>query len=91
MLSPPLEGGDALLYLLDGKPQGSATQATSRILHHVWRGTHVLTVEIVSPQEAVLASRSVTFYVHQHSILAPPPLGAVQQIKPAGPIHAIPH
>lgn len=91
MLSPPLVGGDALRYLLDGKPEGRATQATSRILHQVWRGTHVLTVEIVSPQGTILSSRSVTFYVHQHSILAPRPLGAVQQVKPAGPIGAIPH
>ncbi len=91
MLSPPLMGGDALRYLLDGKPKGRITQATSRTLHRVWRGSHVLTVEIVSPQGAILASQSVTFYVHQHSILAPRPLGAVQHVKPAGPIGAIPH
>lgn len=90
-LSPPLEGGDALRYLLDGKPQGGATQATSQVLHQVWRGTHVLTVEIVSAQGAVLETRSVTFYVHQHSILAPPPFGAAPSIRSAGPIKAIPH
>ncbi|MHB1543817.1 MAG: DUF4124 domain-containing protein [Gammaproteobacteria bacterium] len=90
-VSPPLEPGDRFLYLLDGKPEGGPTRLTAQVLHHVYRGTHQLTVEILSPTNKVLESRSVTFFVHQHSILARQPLLGPPQIKNTGPIKAIPH
>ncbi len=90
-VSPPLAPGDRLLYLLDGQPEGGPTRLTEQVLHRVYRGTHRLTVEILSPRNKVLESRSVTFFVHQHSILAKPPLLGPPLIKPTGPIKAIPH
>ncbi|EQD55143.1 hypothetical protein B1B_09359 [mine drainage metagenome] len=90
-VAPPLGPGDRFLYLLDGSPSGGATRLTEHVLHHVYRGTHRLTVEILSPTNRVLESRSVTFFVHQHSILAKQPLLGPPQIKNTGPIKAIPH
>lgn len=90
-VNPPLAPGEHLVYLLDGRPRGRPTRLTEHVLHHVYRGAHELTVELLSPANQVLASRSVRFFVHQHSILAKPPLLGPPLIKPQGPIKAIPH
>ncbi len=88
---PPLAMGDRFLYLLDGRAEGGPTRLTAEVLHRVYRGTHRLTVEILSPTNKVLAHRSVTFFVHQHSILAGRPLLGPPLFKNTGPIKAIPH
>ncbi len=80
--------GEELVYLLDGKRVAGPTTSSSVSLKHVWRGTHRLTVLLLSPSGQSLARAVSVFYVHQHSILLhphPPLLASVVPRAPARP------
>jgi hypothetical protein len=64
--------GEDFVYELDGKRVAGPTTSSRVLLEHVWRGTHRLTVLLLSPSGQVLARARSVFYVHQHSILLHP-------------------
>lgn len=67
-VSPSLEKGHDLVLLLDGQPwQGEAIVFDDALD----RGAHTLEARVVGEQGNVLASSSLTFYVKQHSTMAP--------------------
>ena len=82
MVTPQLEPGQKLIYLLDGTPQSRPTTDTSYALTGVDRGSHTVSVALVDENGTELAtSMGVTFHVK------PPVAGqanqASQPSKPA--------
>lgn len=81
----PALGPTALLqYAFDGKPLAEPTTALRALIKQVYRGTHTLTVSVLSGKGDNLESASSTFYVHQHSILNNPNSGPGPNPGPGG-------
>lgn len=71
---PPLQAGDKLVVLLDGKAAGEPQAGTSMTLQNVDRGTHQLQIHVVDMQGKTLnTSDPVTFFMHR-AIMQPPPV-----------------
>jgi hypothetical protein len=71
-LTPALQPGHKLVLLLDGNRQGEASGNTFK-LTNLDRGSHQLTVEVRDADgKTLIASPSVTIYLHRHSILFNP-------------------
>ena len=70
-VEPALNGGQQLWWLLNGQAyQGAAAEAALRALP---RGSHTLQARVADAAgKALLNSTSVTFYVRQNSVAAPP-------------------
>lgn len=68
-VEPPLGARAVLQYQLDGKDLGEPTVATQALIRQVYRGTHTLTVTVLTSNGASAGTASSTFYVHQHSVL----------------------
>lgn len=71
-IEPPLRSGDRVTLALDGKLlPGISPTATSHTISPIDRGTHSLVVSILDPEGKGLCQSSITFHVHQPSLLAP--------------------
>lgn len=68
-VTPPLPRDYVLQYELDGSPLGEPTSSTRLRVKDVYRGTHHLTVTVLTPGGASMGSASSTFYVHHPSVL----------------------
>lgn len=83
-VTPPLAPPALLRYQLDGEPLGEPTSARQALIKQVYRGTHTLTVRILTGNGKRIDSASSTFYVHQHSILNNPGGGPGPHPGPGG-------
>jgi Domain of unknown function (DUF4124) len=74
-IEPDLQAGHSIWFYLDGKRvDGLPGTGESFSLNNVFRGTHTL-VAVVTDQtgKQIVSSPTVTFHMHQTSILAPKP------------------
>ena len=80
ILTPPLNEGQRLVYMLDGTPQSTPISDTSFAFTGVERGTHAASVMLVDTAGNELASsRPVTFHVK------PAIAGQAEKLKPKPP------
>ena len=72
-LTPPLQPGHRIRVFLDGEfVEGLPDAGMSFTVPEVYRGTHTLHATVVDDAGNVIAeTETVTFYVHQTSILSP--------------------
>jgi Domain of unknown function (DUF4124) len=72
-LEPDLQDGHAIWVYMDGKRvDGLAAGGTSFDVPNVERGTHTLTVVVADLSgKTIVSSPSITFHLHQQSLLAP--------------------
>jgi uncharacterized protein DUF4124 len=71
-LVPALKEGQTLTWHLGGQDLSGDTNATSFTLPHLDRGTYSISATLSDPQSGTSQStESVTFYVHQPSLLSP--------------------
>jgi hypothetical protein len=72
-LEPELQDGHAIWVYMDGKRvDGLAASGTSFDVPNVERGTHTLTVVVADLSgKTIVSSPSITFHLHQQSLLAP--------------------
>lgn len=64
MVTPQLEEGQRLIYLLDGTPQSQPTTDTSFAITNVERGSHSVSVSLVDAAgDPLTTSSSVTFHM----------------------------
>jgi hypothetical protein len=72
-LEPDLQDGHAIWVYMDGKRvDGLAASGTSFDVPAVERGTHTLTVVVADlTGKTIVSSPSITFHLHQQSLLAP--------------------
>jgi hypothetical protein len=71
-LVPALKEGQTILWHLSGQDLSDDTNATSFTLPHLDRGTYAISATLSDPATGSSQSTdSVTFYVHQPSVLSP--------------------
>lgn len=72
-VEPNMLPGDKIQLMLDNKPAGTPSSASSQQLGLVERGTHSLYAMIVNNKDQVIKqTESVTFYVHRNSTITSP-------------------
>lgn len=70
---PTLRKEDNIQLLLDGKPVGKPQKSTIFTINNVYRGTHTLSLNIISDNGSVLiSSEKITFFVHRPTKLLSP-------------------
>jgi hypothetical protein len=71
-LAPELKEGQTIAWHLSGQDLSDDTNATSFTLPHLDRGTYAISATLSDPATGSSQStESVTFYVHQPSVLSP--------------------
>lgn len=82
-IEPQLQPGHTVRVLFDGSPvAGWPSEGTQHTLPEVFRGSHTLSVRVIDENgRAVCASPTVTFHLHQNSVL--PPAGQAPRPRPA--------
>ncbi len=80
LLQPGLQADDRIRLTLNGQPQPKTLTTTQFILSGIPRGTNTLKADVVNAEGSErIASKTITFYVHQHSVLTgPQPQGGGQ-------------
>lgn len=72
--TPPLQSGDIVQILLDGKPWGRAASQTSFSLPRPDRGTHIVSAMLIKKNRQIIKSSNAnTVYIHQAHLGTPPP------------------
>lgn len=85
-VQPTLLPGHALQFHLDGRTMLATPGATQVSFPEVYRGEHVLRVDVVDPSGKTLVSSPMSrFYVRQTSIADPPPVRRPVQLPAARP------
>lgn len=64
---PFLQSGHSIEFLLDGTSVSKGTDSSYQFMN-LPRGAHQITAQIVDSTDEVLATSSVTIFLHQHSI-----------------------
>ncbi|WP_367607198.1 DUF4124 domain-containing protein [Legionella sp. W05-934-2] len=65
-LEPKLRKNDKVQLIYDGKPIGDPQNTTTFTLTNVFRGSHTVSVQVLSDKGAVLnTSETVTFHMHR--------------------------
>lgn len=70
-ISPPLEGGDQIRLLVNGKPYGAASATPAFELTELSRGAYQLKAEIISPQDPAhpkAQSSTITIYQQRATV-----------------------
>jgi hypothetical protein len=64
MVTPEITEGYTMQVLVDGIPQGPATARTDYIMENPSRGAHTIKAQLLGLNGEVLASQSVTIFIH---------------------------